>query len=99
MPEVTVVEEPRANALPMATTGSPTATLDELAKVTVGRFLAPTIWSRATSLSGSVPTRRAVWRTLELAKVTAICWAPSITWLLVMTSPVEVTTMPVPSEV
>ena len=57
---VTVGLDPRARALPIATTGSPTATLDELAKVTVERPLTPWIWSNATSADGSVPMTVAV---------------------------------------
>ena len=56
MPVVTVWSRPKG--LPMAITGSPTCSRSESPKASVGRLL-PSIFSRAMSVLGSLPTRRA----------------------------------------
>ncbi len=55
-PSVTVGDPCLLNALPMATTASPTDTCDELPTLMVGRPEAPSAWRTATSSTTSVPT-------------------------------------------
>ncbi len=97
MPSVTVGPPCRARALPMATTSSPTNTLAELPRATVGRLCCPSIWTRARSCAGSVPTTWAVRALVWPNRVTVSVLAPATTWLLVSTSPPGVRIMPVPA--
>src|SRR6266567_681430 len=95
-PCVTVGAPPWPSALPSASTASPALTLDESARVTVGRPETPSIWISATSAVGETPMTRAVYVPLP-ETTTEMLIEPSTTWLLVSTSPDEVMIMPVPA--
>ena len=95
-PWVTVGAPPWPRALPIARTGSPTLTLDESARVTVGRPDTPSIWISATSEVGETPITCAVYVPLP-ETTTEMLIEPSTTWLLVSTSPDDVMIMPVPA--
>src|SRR5262249_16538257 len=97
MPSVTVGPPARARALPMATTSSPTWRAAESPSCTVGRPLTPWILISATSSAASVPIRVASRACDSPKTVTLIDEAPSITWLLVSTSPSDVRIMPLPA--
>jgi len=71
----------QAEGFPIAMTGSPTCSLSESPKATLGRFWA-SIFRSARSVFGSRPTTFAgKWRPPE--SLTVISVAPSTTWLLV----------------
>src|SRR6266566_2563912 len=95
-PCVTVGAPPWPSALPSASTASPALTLDESARVTVGRPETPSIWISATSAVGETPMTWAVYVPLP-ETTTEMLIEPSTTWLLVSTSPDEVMIMPVPA--
>src|SRR5262245_2672971 len=99
IPLVTVGLPWSARALPMATTSSPTATSDDLPIVTVGRPLAPVVFSSARSALASMPTSVAVLARDWPLSVTMIELAPLTTWALVSTSPSAVRMTPLPAEV
>ena len=92
-----VVGVPVPPALPMATTASPTSTVDESPSGATARPEALASCSTATSSVGSVPTTVASYDAPVATTVTVIFVAPSITWLFVSTSPDAVSTMPVPA--
>src|SRR5689334_311343 len=88
---------PSPPALPTATMPSPTLTVDELATVIFLRLLALRSWMTAMSCERSKPTTLAL-NVRPLPTSTALIWVPpAITWLLVRTRPLEVSTMPVPA--
>ena len=96
MPAVT--DEPRPNGLPMAITQSPMRALSESPKCADGRgFLEETL-SSARSVFSSRPISLAD-SEVPSFRVTVICSAFSITWLLVTISPLGSMTKPEPSEV
>src|SRR6266849_3408156 len=95
-PCVTVGAPPWPSALPSASTASPTLTLDESARVTVGRPETLSIWISATSAVGETPMTCAVYVPLP-ETTTEMLIEPSTTWLLVSTSPDDVMIMPVPA--
>jgi hypothetical protein len=65
--------------------------------LTVLSLETPSICRRATSSLGSAASTRAGWSGPEPSTCTWTRVAPSMTWLLVSTSPPEVSTMPVPA--
>ncbi|CAM5355100.1 hypothetical protein SBADM41S_10432 [Streptomyces badius] len=93
IPLVTVPVSPSGE--PIATTCSPTLTLEESPSAAVFSPLAFRSLMSARSLSGSVPTTSAVY-VLPVERVTWICCAPEMTWLLVTISPSSVITTPEP---
>ena len=84
MPAVTV--PPRPNGLPIASTQSPTRSVSESPNCTAGSGLSGFTCSRAMSPVSSRPSTLALSEVLSW-RVTVISSAPSITWLLVTTSP------------
>ena len=100
MPDVTVgVPAASPSALPIATTASPTTRSFESPKVTGVNPAMLLMRMRATSSMGLVPTSVAGNALVEPVRVTVIVppfTAAAITWLLVMTRPFFVMTMPVP---
>ncbi len=88
---------PRPPALPIATMRSPTCTDESWAVSTVFRPETPSIFSSATSSTTSKPSTCAVYVSPVSTGWTLIAVAPSITWLLVSTSPSDVMIMPVPA--
>ena len=97
MPVLIAGVPPRPKALPIATSRSPTRRSEEAPSVTGVRPDAPSSWISAMSCVGSAPITLAGYVWPELAIVTRIDVAPSITWLFVNTSPEEVRIMPVPA--
>ena len=97
LPWVTVGVPPWPSALPMATTSWPTERVEESARVTVGSPDKPWICRSATSSVGSTPMTLAAYVPWWPSTVTRMLVALRITWLLVSTWPVEVTTIPVPA--
>src|SRR5579884_802291 len=97
VPWATAGAPPRPSALPTTVTWSPTFTLDESSIAAVLSPDAPSICSTATSLVGSSRTTRAVYVRPDVVTTVVTCSAPSMTWLLVSTSPVDVSRMPVPA--
>ncbi len=78
IPEVTVRSSP--NGLPIATTGSPTATLSELPSGRgVSALAEASTRSTARSVDGSVPTTSAL-TVSRFEKLTVTSLAPSTTW-------------------
>src|SRR5215831_2886079 len=84
-------------ALPSATTGEPRVTLDESPTWTVFSPDTPVSLSSATSSVASVPTISARYLRPVVTTVAVSPVEPSTTWLLVSTSPDELSTIPVPS--
>ena len=82
------------SALPMATTAAPVFTVDESPMGTVCRPDAPWSWISAMSPVSSYPTTLALY-CLPVAVVAEIEVESSMTWLLVSTRPLELSTMPV----
>ena len=70
---------------------------DDFPRGTVGRLAAPWIWRTATSSDGTVPTTTAVYRWPVAMWTTEMAVDPSMTWLLVSTSPSGVRMTPVPA--
>ena len=97
MPDVTVGAPPLPSALPMAITVSLTATCDESPSVAAFRLETFLILMTATSLVASYPSTLADFSEPLPSISTRMSVAPSITWLLVSTTPSEVSTMPVPA--
>src|SRR5579859_7596359 len=97
LPGATAGVPPRPPALPSATTGSPTCTVDESPTCAVCSPDALLSWMIAMSWLRSYPTTAAVYVCLLPTSVTLILVAPLMTWLLVRISPSDVSTMPVPA--
>ncbi len=95
IPEVTV--PPRPNGLPIANTQSPTLVLVESPHRAAGSGVLASTFSKARSLTGSRPTTCASNVVLS-DRVTVICSALAITWLLVTISPDGSMMNPDPSE-
>ncbi len=96
IPLVTVSGPGSPRAFPMATTGSPTVIEFELPTETVSKLGPPFSCSNATSDWRSVPSTTALYA-LPLPSTCAVTSVePSITWLLVSTTPEAVRTIPVP---
>jgi hypothetical protein len=83
--------------LPSATTGEWRVTLDESPTRTDVSPDAPVSLSSATSSVASVPTIWARYLRPEVITVAVSPVEPDTTWLLVSTSPDELSTIPVPS--
>src|SRR5262249_50548316 len=96
-PLVTVGFPPWPPALPSATTREPRVTLDESPTRTVLSPDTPVSLSSAMSSELSVPTIWARYLRPVVTTVTVSPVEPSTTWLLVSTSPDELSTIPVPS--
>ncbi len=88
---------PTPPAFPRATIGSPTLTLEDFPRGTVGRLVAPWMWMTARSSPGTVPTTTAAYRRPVATSSTAMLVELSMTWLLVSTSPSGVRMTPVPA--
>jgi len=84
-------------ALPIATTDSPTVAVEELPIFAVFNPDAPCSCSTAMSWVLSYPTTVALYVLPLPTSTTLIEVAPSMTWLLVKISPVDVSTIPVPA--
>src|SRR5215471_498039 len=95
MPEVTV--PPRPKGLPIASTQSPTFVLAESPHVAAGRGAFGSTLSTARSVTASRPTTSAC-NVVSSDRVTVICSALAITWLLVTMMPVGSIMNPDPSD-
>src|SRR5215831_5690716 len=95
IPAVTL--PPRPNGLPIASTQSPTFVLLESPHVAAGRGAFGSTLSTARSVTASRPTTSAC-KVVSSDKVTVICSALAITWLLVTMMPVGSIMNPDPSD-
>src|SRR5581483_4166948 len=97
VPPATAGVPPVPPAFPIPSTGAPTESFDESPRLAVARPEAPWSCSSAMSWLGSYPTTVASYVLPLPTSVAVIRVAPSMTWLFVRTSPVELRTMPVPA--
>jgi len=97
VPSVTVGAPGLFKALPIAMTDWPTVTLEEFPRGAVVSPEAPSAWRTAMSWVASAPTTVALYVCELVEAFTVIDVEPSMTWLLVRISPVEVSTIPVPA--
>ncbi len=95
MPAVTL--PPRPNGLPIASTQSPTRALAESPHAAAGSGVLASIFSKARSVTASRPMTCAC-IVVSSDRVTVICSALAITWLLVTISPAGSMMKPEPSE-
>src|SRR6266851_3621517 len=94
IPAVTV--PPRPNGLPIASTQSPTRALLESPQLAAGNGVLASTLSNARSVTASRPMTCAC-SAVSSARVTVICSALAITWLLVTINPDGSMTNPEPS--